>query len=149
MRTSRRSVIKLGLYATASFITFFEGLSDCVALAAGQSQAPVTDDGLWLRRDMFEAVVGERFVVRKPRGGSIAMRLIRVEDVPSARNASTVNHPDCYIIGLSGSTSSQLAEGTYLVESSTLGTFLLFIVPGLPTSAGITYTATFNRVQPQ
>jgi uncharacterized protein DUF6916 len=147
MRTSRRHVIKLGLCATASFVTFFEGLSGGVALAAEQNGAPAADESYWLRRDMFEAHVGESFVVRKPRSGSVALRLIRVEDCLSARNAGTVNHPDCYAVVLRGSRSSNLAQGTYRVANAALGNFLLFIVPGPATAAGITYTATFNRVE--
>ena len=146
MRTSRRQLIKLGLCATASFVTFFEGLSGHVALAAEQNPPPAADESYWLRRDMFEAHVGENFVVRKPKSGSITVRLLRVEDCLSARNAGTVNHPDCYVVVFRGSRTSKLAQGTYRVESSTLGNVLMFLVPGPATAAGITYTATFNRV---
>jgi hypothetical protein len=34
----------------------------------------------------------------------------------------------------------------YQVESSTLGTFLLFLVPGWTYASGTVYTATFNRL---
>jgi hypothetical protein len=146
MRTSRRHLIKLGLCATASLTTFFEGLSGRDASAAApQAQAPL-DDGLWLRRDLFETRVGEYFAVRKPRSGTIALRLTRVEDVLSARNAGTVGHPDCFTVILRGSTSSKLKQGTYRVESPTLGTFLLFLVPGPVMGSSIRYAATFNRI---
>ena len=85
-------------------------------------------------------------MVRKPRTGSIALRLARVEDVLSARNAGTVGHPDCFTVVLRGSKSSKLLQGTYRVESPTLGTFLLFLVPGPVMGSSITYAATFNRV---
>jgi hypothetical protein len=98
---------------------------------------------------MFEAAVGERLTVRKPQGGSVALRLVRVDDVPSAQQAGAVDSPDCYVLVFSGPRSSPLQDGTYRVDSSTLGTFYLFIVPGPATSAGLTYTATFNRMQPQ
>ena len=69
MRTSRRHLIKLGLCATASFVTFFEGLSGGVALAAEQNAPPAADESYWLRRDMFEAHVNESFVVRRLKAG--------------------------------------------------------------------------------
>jgi hypothetical protein len=147
MRTSRRSLIKLGLYVTASFVPFLEGVSGRVALAAGQKAAAQVGDGFWLRRDLFEAAVGDRFAVRKPQGGSVSLRLVRVDDVPSAQQAGAVDSPDCYVVVFTGPRSSPLEDGTYRVDHSTLGTFYLFIVPGPSTSAGLTYTATFNRMQ--
>jgi hypothetical protein len=149
MRTSRRSLIKLGLYATASFVPFFDRVSGPVALAAVQEQATALDDGFWLRRDLFEAAVGERFVVRTAQGGSLYLRLARVDDVPGAQRAGTVNSPDCYILVLTGPRARPLAQGTYRIDSRRLGSFLLFLVPGLPTAAGMTYTATFNRLEPR
>jgi hypothetical protein len=146
MRSSRRDLIRLGLCAAASVVPVFGGLSGRVALAAGRVDALPDDDGSWLRRDLFEVRVGEYFTVRKPRSGSIALRLMRVEDVLSANNAGTVGHPDCFILVFRGSKSSRLVQGTYLVESTTLGTFQLFLVPGPVIGPAITYAATFNRV---
>jgi hypothetical protein len=148
MRTSRRSMIKLGLYAAASFVTFCEGLSGRVALAAVPTDAAMNDDGGWLRRDMFEPLVGDYFVVTN--GPSrISLRLIAVEDVPSAQHAGTVGSQDCFTLVLRGARSSklaQLAQDTYRVENGTLGAFSLFLVPGRATASGVTYVATFNRV---
>ena len=151
MRTSRRSMIKLGLYVAASFVTFCEGLSGRVALAAipnVPTDAAMNDDGGWLRRDMFEPLVGEYFVVAN--GSSrVSLRLIAVEDVPSAQHAGTVGSQDCFTLVLRGARSSklaQLAQDTYRVENGTLGAFSLFLVPGRATASGMTYVATFNRV---
>ena len=144
MRTSRRSMIRLGLYAAASF-ALFEGISG-EALAAVTNAVEPMDDGAWLRRDMFEALVGETFVVSRPGSKSIQVRLTRVEDVLSARNAGTVNHQDCFAVLFRGSRPPYLVQGTYRIENATLGGFEVFLVPGAVSSTGITYTATFNRV---
>jgi hypothetical protein len=127
MRTSRRYVIRLGLGAAA------------------QTGAAAEDEGAWLRRDLFEACAGELFVVRT-RSQRVALRLRRVEDVLSARNAGTVAHQDCFTVVFRGSRWPYLAQGTYQVENSTLGKFSMFLVPGALTTSGITYAATFNRV---
>jgi hypothetical protein len=95
---------------------------------------------------MFEARVGESLAVQKPKAGAIPLRLLRVEDVLSARNAGTVAHPDCFTVLLRGSRSSRLVQGTYRVESPSLGQFLLFLVPLRTGGTSITYAATFNRV---
>lgn len=148
MRTTRRSMIKLGLYAAASFVTFCEGLSGRVALAAVPTDAAMNDDGGWLRRDMFEPLVGEYFVVTNGLF-RISLRLAAVEDVPSAQHAGTVGSQDCFTLLLRGPRSSklaQLAQDTYRVENGTLGAFSLFLVPGRATASGVTYVATFNRV---
>jgi hypothetical protein len=142
----------MGLCATASLVTCFEGLAGRDAWAAvpdawanvPDGQAP-TDDGLWLRRDLFETRVGESFVAQTPRSGSVALNLVGVEDCLSARQAGTVNSPDCFTLVFRGHASTPLAQGTYLVASMTLGTFLLFLVPGPAVRSSITYSATFNR----
>lgn len=137
MTTSRRSLIKLGLYASASFLPLVGGVAGRVAFAA----EPVDFDTSWLRRDMFEAIVNERFSVQKPQGGSITVRLLRIADVPG-----NVGSADCFTLLLRESKTASLGQGTYIVESPTLGTFPLFLVPGLRDKTGLTYTAAFNRL---
>jgi hypothetical protein len=139
-------VIRLGLCATATLVPTLGGVWGPVALAAGRANAGPDDDGSWLRRDLFEIRVGDYFTVRKPRSGSISLRLIRVEDALSAKNAGTVGHPDCFTLIFRGANSSRLEQGTYRVQSSTLGTFALFLVPGPVVGSTMTYAATFNRV---
>ena len=141
VRTSRRSLIKLGLLATASYVTFFEGLSARPASAA----QPITDDGAWLRRDMFEACLNESFVLNTG-SGAITLRLKRVDDVPSARTAGTVDHDHCFTLVFAGPRGSRLPQDTYRVENNTLGAFALFLVPGPVSSTASTFVATFNRV---
>lgn len=137
----------MGLCATASLVTCFAGRDAWAAVPDvwADGQAP-PDEGSWLRRDLFEASVGQSFTVRTPRFGRIALRLMRVEDCLSAHNAHTVNHPDCFTVVFLGSRSRPLEQATYRVESATLGAFLLFLVPGSTRGSSITYTATFNRV---
>jgi hypothetical protein len=147
MRISRRHVIKVGLCAAASVLTFDPLAS--VVLAAEPTDSALWDDDLsWLRRDMFEAVVGASFTVYLPQGGSVTLKLTRVEDVLTAQNAGTVNSADCYAVLLEGSSRTpKLDQDTYRVENRTLGTFPLFLVPGRASKKGnVTYTATFNRV---
>lgn len=146
MRTSRRSVIRLGLYAAASFATFFDGLSGRIALAAVPDDAAMTDDGGWLRRDMFEPLVGDYFVVTNGQS-RVSLRLVAVEDVPTAQHAGTVGSPDTFTLLLRGTKKlAKLVQDTYRVENGTLGEFSLFLVPGPATQSGMTYVATFNRL---
>ena len=144
MTTSRRSMIKLGLFAAASFATFFEGLSGS-ALAAVATNDDATDNGGWLRRDMFEACIGQGFVIQTPRS-AVTLKLMRVEDVPSARTTDAVDDPDRFVVVFRGSSKSTLEQGTYRVDNSTLGSFQLFLVPGQVSTSSVTYAATFNRL---
>jgi hypothetical protein len=144
----------MGVCATASLVTCFEGLAGRAAFAAARHPvdpspdgfAPPPDDGFWLRRDLFETRVGEFVTVQTPRFGSVALSLVRVEDCLSAKNAGTVNSQDCFTVVLRGHRATPLAQGTYQVASMTLGTFLVFLVPGPAMGSSITYAATFNRV---
>jgi hypothetical protein len=142
MNTSRRRAIKLGLCATASLVTV-EGLCEHVTLAAG-NQLPAADDGAWLRRGLFQGCLGQIFVTRtQPR---IGLQLMRVDDLPSAPRNGTIGDANCFTLVFWGPNSHVLAQGTYQVESDTLGTFPLFLVPGWTDLSGTTYTATFNRL---
>jgi hypothetical protein len=143
MNTSRRRAIKLGISATASLITV-DGLYEHVAHAA-QNPPPPGDDGGWLRRDLFESCRGQLMIVRTSRR-SIGLQVVRVDDVPSARETGAVGDPNSFIVLFRGPRTPKLTQGTYQVESSTLGTFPLFLVPGWTYPAGTAYTATFNRL---
>ena len=142
MNTSRRRAIQLGLCATASLVTV-EGLCAHVAHAA-ESPLPA-DDAAWLRRDHFEGSRGQLMIVRaSPK--SIGLQLLSVSDVPSARQTGALGDPNSFIVLFRGPRSPKLAQGTYRVESATLGTFELFLVPGWTYAWGTAYTATFNRL---
>jgi hypothetical protein len=143
MRTSRRHAIKLGMSATVSLVTV-EGLLGHVVHAA-EKPSPFADDGGFLRRDLFESCRGQLMTVRRsPR--SISLQLMRVDDVPTARQTGAVGDENSFIVLFRGPRSPKLAQGTYRVESSALGTFPLFLVPGWTYASGTAYTATFNRL---
>jgi hypothetical protein len=145
MNTSRRRAIKLGICAAASLSTV-EGLCEPVAQAAQMPLPPFDDNGAWLRRDLFESCLGQSMIVRSSLT-SIRLQLIGVDDVPTARQTGAVGDENRFIVLFRGPRSPKLAQGTYRVESSTLGTFPLFLVPGRTTFAsGTAYTATFNRL---
>ena len=144
MNTSRRRAIKLGICAAASLSTV-EGLCEHVAHAAQQPPPPAADNGGWLRRDLFESCRGQLMIVRRsPR--PIGLQLMSVDDVPTARHTGAVADENRFIVLFRGPRSPKLAQGTYRVESATLGTFPLFLVPGGTYASGTAYTATFNRL---
>jgi len=142
MITSRRRAIKLGFCATASLVTV-EGL--CAGLAHAQNLSPPPDDGRWLQRGQLERCLGQVMTARtKPR--SIGLQLMRVDDVPNARDTGAVGDPNSFIVLFRGPRSPKLTQGTYRIKSPTLGTFSLFLVPGWTYESGTAYTATFNRI---
>ena len=142
MITSRRRALKLGICATASLATV-EGL--CTDIVHAQNPPPPADDGRWLQRGQLERCLGQLMTARtKPR--SIGLQLMRVDDVPSARATGAVGDPNSFIVLFRGPRSPKLGQGTYRIESRTLGTFSLFLVPGWTYESGTAYTATFNRL---
>jgi hypothetical protein len=142
MITSRRRAIQLGISATASLVTV-EGL--CANVAHAQNPPPPADDGRWLQRGQLERCVGQVMTARtSPR--SIGLQLMRVDDVPNARDTGAVGDPNSFIVLFRGPRSPKLTQGTYRIESRTLGTFSLFLVPGWTYASGTVYTATFNRL---
>ena len=145
MNTSRRYAIKLALCATASLGTI-EGLFSEVTHAAQEATRAATHGG-WLRRDEFEATRGQTVIVHTP-SESIPCWLMEVDDVPSAASTGAVGDQNSFVVRFQGPLSPELAQGTYQVESPTLGTFPLFLVPEWTYPSVRTYTATFNRVAP-
>jgi hypothetical protein len=142
MITSRRRAIPLGICATASLVTI-NGL--CADVAHAQSPPAPADDGRWLQRGQLERCVGQVMTARQsPR--SIGLQLMRVDDVPNARDTGAVGDPNSFIVVFRGPRSPRLPQGTYRIKSRTLGTFSLFLVPGWTYASGTAYTATFNRI---
>jgi hypothetical protein len=129
--------------ATASLATI-EGLCGQVAHAA-QEATPAAADRGWLRRDQFEACRGEMVIVHTS-SRSITLWLMEVDDVPSAYQTGAVGDQSSFVVLFQGPPSPTLAQGTYQVESRTLGMFPLFLVPEWTYPSVRTYTATFNRV---
>jgi len=145
VKTSRRHAIKLAMCATASLATI-EGLCGQVAQAA-QEATPAAADRGWLRRDQFEACRGEMVIVHTS-SRSITLWLMEVDDVPSAHHTGAVGDQSSFVVLFQGPRSPKLAQGTYQVESPTLGTFPLFLVPEWTYPSVRTYAATFNSVAP-
>lgn len=145
MKTSRRQAIKLAVCATAALGTI-EGLCGQVARAA-QEATPAGAERGWLRRDQFEACRGEMVIVRTS-SRSITLWLMAVDDVPSAPYTGAVADQSSFVVLFQGPDLPKLAQGTYQVESRTLGRFPLFLVPEWTYPSVTTYSATFNRVAP-
>ena len=145
MKTSRRQAIKLAVSATAALGTI-EGLCGQVARAAQEAASAAADRG-WLRRDQFEACRGEMVIVHTS-SRSITLWLMAVDDVPSAHYTGAVADQSSFVVLFQGPDSPKLAQGTYQVESRTLGRFPLFLVPDWTYPSVTTYAATFNRVAP-
>jgi hypothetical protein len=142
MISSRRHAIKLGICATASLVAV-EGL--CADVAHAQNPQLPADDGVWLRRNLFESCLGQLMIARtSPR--PIGLQLMRVDDVPSARHTGAEGNPNTFIVLFRGPRSPKLTQGTYRIESPTMGTFPLFLVPGWTYVSGTVYAATFNRL---
>jgi hypothetical protein len=74
------------------------------------------------------------------------LRLISVDDVPAARRTGALGDANRFIVVFLGPRSPKLPQGTYRIESATLGTFPLFLVPGRTYTSGTAYAATFNRL---
>ena len=134
--------MRLALCATAALVTL-QGLYEEVSHAAPQTPPPPADDSAWLRRDLFESCLGERFFLRTP-STTLTVQLVRVTD-PNGRRAEVANE-DNFVVHFRGPRKPKLAQGTYQVDNRRLGRFELFLVPGLTTASGTTYTATFNRL---
>jgi len=106
---------------------------------------PVAAPRRWLQRGQLERCLGQVMTARtKPR--SIGLQLMRVDDVPNARDTGAVGDPNSFIVLFRGPRSPKLTQGTYRIKSPTLGTFSLFLVPGWTYESGTAYTATFNRI---
>jgi len=77
------------------------------------------------------------------------MALVAVLDLnpPSFKSSGTTSR-DCYFLVFRGPNDLPLRQGTYTLEHPTLGTFKLFIVPGLKGWEGIQYGAVINRLYP-
>jgi len=145
VKTSRRYAIKLAMCATASLGTI-EGLYGQATHAAQEATRAATHGG-WLRRDEFEASRGQTVIVHTP-SESMIFWLMEVDDVPSAPYTGAVGDPNSFVVRFQGPLTPELAQGTYQVESGTLGAFPLFLVPEWTYPSVRTYTATFNRVAP-
>lgn len=89
----------------------------------------------------FQPLVGTNFKVTDSQGHRLTLRLMTVSDLskqcPGSKSAFGLRFQ--VVAG------KPLGQGTYQFYTTTLGTFLLFVVPSIMTSH-TTYTAVINRV---
>ncbi len=97
-----------------------------------------------LGQGMFAAYRGEPFHVEGMAGESLDMRLIDVIDY----RPRTGQHHDgeSFALVFRGAGDRALAQETYQFSHPSLGTFPLFIVPGLAGADGVSHEAIINRV---
>jgi len=118
-----------------------------------------TPDHFGVARQSFESLLGSSFKVSAPAGNGnpVWLRLSAVDDppalapvnpasmaVPPKKILSSVPVTSGYMLSFSGPGTS-LAQGTYIFENETMGSFAMFVVPGLHGS----YTAVFNLLDAQ
>jgi hypothetical protein len=151
-RASRREWLKFGALAAVS--SLFPAASSFAATRGRLFRVPPggeTEPAL-LYRSTFLGQLNQSFGVRQPVGRpwvrTVTLRLVEVEDVPSARAAGTEGREDCFTAVFSGPARTPLAQGTYAVKNGSLGRFPLFLVPGSVSGTQRFYTATFNRALP-
>ena len=150
---ARRKLLEIGALAAASTL-----VPTLPALAAargrlfrvppGSEAQPVAA----LYRSSFLGQLNESFRVWRPVGRAwmrtVTLRLVDVQDLPSARAAGTEGREDCFTAVFRGPTQVPLAQRTYPVRNASLGRFQLFLVPGAISGSERFYTATFNRALP-
>lgn len=148
MGTSRRDVIRAGALAGAGALLPLDTLLAAVRPPLGRKRPPQLGDTLpWLSRPLLQSHLNEIFQVYTPSEGWIGMRLVRVEDVPSAVASGLVGSPDCFTAIFQSPRFANLKQGTYNVHNRATGMFTLFLVPGGETRTGRLHTATINRAQ--
>lgn len=103
----------------------------------------------------FSSAVGSSFeVTSESLSQPVWLRLLAVDDPPAITPVNTASmavpppkHAKSktttgFVLSFSGGPTENLAQGTYTFQSSSLGKFSLFIVPGGPQQ----YSAVFNHV---
>lgn len=102
-----------------------------------------------ISRQMFLDFVNTTFVVYHAQKGRIEVYLKDVEDLrPQAfKNNATTGH-ECFNLIFVNQSGTALPQGTYTMEHPKLGTFDLFLVPGVNLRYGHNACATINRLFP-
>ena len=143
MNTSRRHAIKLAMCATASLATI-EGL--CGRRWPTPPRAATGRCRWWLAaKGSVRGCRGQMITVQTS-SRSITLWLMEVDDVPNAHHTGAVGDQNSFVVLFQGPRSPKLAQGTYQVESRTLGKFPLFLVPEWTYASVTAYAATFNRL---
>jgi len=98
---------------------------------------------------MFADFVNTDFVVNHPEHGRISVYLKEVEDLrPQAFKFNSKAGIECFNLIFVSQNNVELGQGTYMMEHAKLGSFELFIVPGIARRYGRNYCATINRLFP-
>lgn len=89
--------------------------------------------------DTFSQRLSSKFTIKREPAGAVELELIEAQDL-----GSTPTHEQFSIV-FRGPRETFLAQSTYQVEHSELGSFMLFIVPIKQDQDGFYYEAIFNR----
>ena len=95
-----------------------------------------------LRRSTFEPIVGQRFVLHKPNGGTLNLLLESID------NAHPIEGYECFTLNFQApEEESALPDNSYLVENDHLGQVSIFLSATLkpgPNPADYYYESIFN-----
>src|SRR5262245_45696837 len=159
MYLSRRSFLQLGSNLGLA-AAFSAGLA---SIAFGQQKGSTLGSGIGnvvpkealldplynITRAMWTQNLKTKFTFKSGTVKLTEMALVVVLDLnPPGFKSSGTTSRDCYFLVFRGPNDLPLRQGTYTVEHPTLGTFKLFIVPGLKGWEGIQYGAVINRLYP-
>lgn len=102
-----------------------------------------------ITRAMFTQNLKSKFTVRLGGVKLTEINLVAVLDLnpPWFKNLGTSTR-DCFSVVFRGPNDLPLRQGTYTLDHAKLGTFKLFIVPGLKGWEGTQYGAVINRLYP-
>lgn len=136
---SRREFVK-GAGALAAGATLL-ALGSRLAL----NGPPAEIAGEALLRSTFAGRLGATFTALPEAGGSVALRLVEIGDLPGAAGTDEQREHSFSLLFL-GAAEQPLTQGIYQFQQRGIGTFAVFIVPKVPAAAGRHYEAIFNRL---
>jgi hypothetical protein len=102
-----------------------------------------------ISRQMFVDSINSNFVLYDQKQGKIQVYLKEVEDLrPVAFKNNPKSGHECFNLIFVNQSGTALPQGTYTVEHEKLGTFDLFLVPGVNQRYGHNLGAAVNRLFP-
>jgi hypothetical protein len=102
-----------------------------------------------ISQKMFVDFINSTFVITHPELGKVSAYLKDVEDLrPPIFKTSPKKGLECFNLIFVNQSSVQFGQGTYQIEHEKLGTFDLFLVPGVNLRYGRNYGAVINRLYP-
>lgn len=160
MDEGRRKLLGLGALTAVSAVlpreVFGEylGKHSATPIAAGrQSATPVPagreyDALSYLKPDDFKPSVGTVFKVESGASTPVSVILAEVQSPPTlAGSTSTTGAPDqqTFALRFKSISGGALKQGTYIFQSSTMGSFAMFVAPSAPGALPVYYTGQVNR----